>query len=466
MRLTLLLIILLMWPLMAFSQTSDTIYLNGFRERCNIASADYYRVSVKLTDNYYSITDRTIKGDKVVMIGYQNKHLSTDPMHYVGQFTYYDSRGKKVSEGRYINGTMEGTWILYEPSGTILTRVNMVNGEMNGAAEIFDFGNGKIIAEGRFYIGNKAGEWKYYEPYTGAIWGIEKYDSYGWEGDKTIYDTKSGKIELTCHYSLGRPNGTMKVYYKGSDRIRYTMEYNKGILEGKYYHLDSSTQLYTERGEYLNNIRVGTWRKYYTDTLKVMSVANYLFGDLDSDLIFFDTTGRIKEITKYKFGKKEGNSKIYYPGTSQIWINANYSRDSLEGQLNVLYQDGKLKRSEVYKAGKMISGKCYEINGKEIPCMPLQTLPQFSGDITGYFSDSLLYPTYARVKKIQGKVVVRFLVDDKGKVREPEIIQSLNIDCDNEAMRLISEMPVWKPGQLDGVPYPMYQTIPVEFKLQ
>ena len=448
-----------------WAQTTDTIYLDGRGERCNVASADYYRVILKFSDNYYSITDYTLKGDKLRMTGSQNKYLSTDPANNIGKFVYYDSNGRKEREGHFINGWMEGTWIFYSGDGSVMTRVNLVKGDKNGEAEMFDFGNGKTIAKGRFYLNNKVGEWLYYDNYTGALRRLEKYDSYGFRCDGTDYDDDSGKVVATYHLKYGLPDSTYMQYYPGTTKLEYKMEYRKGYLEGNYYHFDSATQLIKEQGTFKHNNRIGIWKKFYTDTSKVMAIENYAFGDLDGDMSTYDEFGRLTEMTKYKFGKKEGNSKIYHPTLKQVWIDCNYKNDSLHGNLTAYYEDGKVKRAEVYNMGKLLKGTCYAHSSAQVPCKPLFTEPRFARDVAAYVSDSLVYPLNAKINKTEGKVIVRFVVSEYGKVIDAEVMQGLDKDCNEEAIRLVSLMPAWVPGQLDGKPHKMYQTIAVVFKI-
>ncbi|MGL5547634.1 MAG: energy transducer TonB, partial [Tannerellaceae bacterium] len=52
------------------------------------------------------------------------------------------------------------------------------------------------------------------------------------------------------------------------------------------------------------------------------------------------------------------------------------------------------------------------------------------------------------------------------KVVKPEVVKGVDPSLDNEAIRVVSSMPKWKPGSQRGVPVNVKYTVPVQFKLQ
>jgi protein TonB len=66
---------------------------------------------------------------------------------------------------------------------------------------------------------------------------------------------------------------------------------------------------------------------------------------------------------------------------------------------------------------------------------------------------------------VEGRVVVEFFVDENGKICDPTIKESLHRLCDNEAMRLVSSMPDWIPGEKNGIKNRQKYTLPVPFVL-
>ncbi len=105
---------------------------------------------------------------------------------------------------------------------------------------------------------------------------------------------------------------------------------------------------------------------------------------------------------------------------------------------------------------------------KPVPIKALDSQPEFPGGITNlvkYLQNNLRYPASALKSKTEGKVVVRFIVDTNGKMSESEIIRSVSPELDAEALRVLSEMPDWTPGMLDGKPVECHYVLPVTFKI-
>lgn len=95
-------------------------------------------------------------------------------------------------------------------------------------------------------------------------------------------------------------------------------------------------------------------------------------------------------------------------------------------------------------------------------------MPEFPGGKKGlskYLDHNLKYPAEARNEHVQGTVYVGFVVLPDGSVSKPEIVQGIRRDCDEEALRVVRNMPAWKPGRENGETVSVYMTIPVTFHL-
>ena len=76
-----------------------------------------------------------------------------------------------------------------------------------------------------------------------------------------------------------------------------------------------------------------------------------------------------------------------------------------------------------------------------------EVMPTFKGNLNKWLSENLRYPKDAVSRKEQGRVMVRFIVTDKGEVIQPEIVRSVSPSLDKEALRVVSKMPAWNPGR-------------------
>ena len=96
----------------------------------------------------------------------------------------------------------------------------------------------------------------------------------------------------------------------------------------------------------------------------------------------------------------------------------------------------------------------------------VEDMPQFTdGNIFDYLAQHVRYPEEAEKNGIGGMVYVQFVIDTTGKVVEPKVIKSVSPELDTEALRVVSEMPAWKPGMQRGKPVQVSFTLPVIFKL-
>lgn len=96
----------------------------------------------------------------------------------------------------------------------------------------------------------------------------------------------------------------------------------------------------------------------------------------------------------------------------------------------------------------------------------IDQMPQFAGDMEAYMGKHLDYPEVARNNNIEGKVVVSFVIDEEGAVSSVAVVRGIGGGCDEAAMRMISGMPKWKPGKMNGKPARVLFRLPIKFTLQ
>ena len=75
------------------------------------------------------------------------------------------------------------------------------------------------------------------------------------------------------------------------------------------------------------------------------------------------------------------------------------------------------------------------------------------------------YPVLARQRKIQGKVVVEFLVQTDGRLTDARVVRKMGSGLDEEALRLIRTAPKWEPATCQGKPIKQKMVLPVLFQL-
>lgn len=98
----------------------------------------------------------------------------------------------------------------------------------------------------------------------------------------------------------------------------------------------------------------------------------------------------------------------------------------------------------------------------------VQQMPEYPGGIVEFMKwlqRTLRYPPTAQQQGIQGSVMVSFIVNVDGTITEQKVVRGVNEELDAEALRVISNMPKWKPGLDKGKPCRTLFAIPIVFKL-
>lgn len=98
----------------------------------------------------------------------------------------------------------------------------------------------------------------------------------------------------------------------------------------------------------------------------------------------------------------------------------------------------------------------------------VEELPEFPGGMAAFMkwlTKNLKYPASARSRKIQGKVVVQFVINKDGTICDAKVLQALDPALDREALRVVGMMPEWKPGRQQGKICRTLFVIPIIFKI-
>jgi len=90
--------------------------------------------------------------------------------------------------------------------------------------------------------------------------------------------------------------------------------------------------------------------------------------------------------------------------------------------------------------------------------------PQFA-DWEVYLKDKIVYPQLAREYAIEGTVKIMVYVSEKGEVSKARILKGLGFGCDEAALKLVYEMPLWTPASNYGIPVKGKKILDITFKL-
>lgn len=96
------------------------------------------------------------------------------------------------------------------------------------------------------------------------------------------------------------------------------------------------------------------------------------------------------------------------------------------------------------------------------------SFPGGTAEMMKYLSKNIKYPEIAIQANIQGRVTLRFVVGKDGSIENVTVVKGVPgcPECDKEAVRVVRNMPKWKPAKNDGKVVKSYFNLPVTFKLQ
>lgn len=97
-----------------------------------------------------------------------------------------------------------------------------------------------------------------------------------------------------------------------------------------------------------------------------------------------------------------------------------------------------------------------------------EQMPEYPGGFQALATElgaSIEYPNTAKQDSIEGTVFVQFIVSENGKVSDVEVLKSVHSDLDAEALRVVSNLKDWTPGQNGGKPVRVQMVLPIKFVL-
>jgi len=109
-----------------------------------------------------------------------------------------------------------------------------------------------------------------------------------------------------------------------------------------------------------------------------------------------------------------------------------------------------------------------ENDEEDVVFMVVEKMPQYPGgdeELFKYLATNIKYPSDAKEQNIEGRVICQFVINRDGSVSDVVVVRSIAPSLDAEAVRVISAMPNWTPGEQRGQTVRVKYTLPINFKL-
>lgn len=177
---------------------------------------------------------------------------------------------------------------------------------------------------------------------------------------------------------------------------------------------------------------------------------------------------------------------VYYHPSHKIKMTGSYSDEELEkeeGLFTYYYRNGQVESKGMCSSGvkfgvwerflwdgtarpeKFYSGATVdELLNTKYRSQNAQ-FPGGEAELFSYIESNIQYPDQALEQKIEGEVIVSFVINEEGEVQNPSITKSAHYYLDKEAERLVANMPLWEPAVKGGYTLQSNFVLPITFVL-
>lgn len=363
--------------------------------------------------------------------------------------------GRLSEEWNYKNGQLDGSVKTWDANGSLSILENYENGKREGLCRYFNFG--KCIREATYHLGKINGEEK-------------EYDS-------------QERLFRQTWYKSGRPDSAFTFHKNGKMATSRIYKYIVGFV---------STEEFSEYKEWDEN---GI----------LLLHGSYHFEQKDHDWTTYYPDGKVKSVTPYSNGAMSGLYKKWYSNGKQM-IEMNVEGHYANGMPKVWTESGKpvkpgtkyydeivdsSKPGEIYNDPKQVRHDRINFTPPEINDMDeagpdiitptvdaeqeqvfsfAEKMPEFPGGPGAqqeFVSKNIKYPEIEKEAGKQGTVYLTFIVEKDGSISNIKEAKGIAgaPGLTKEAIRVVSQMPKWTPGTMNGRAVRVSMTIPVRFVL-
>ena len=99
----------------------------------------------------------------------------------------------------------------------------------------------------------------------------------------------------------------------------------------------------------------------------------------------------------------------------------------------------------------------------------VEQMPEYPGGMMAmmeFLQDNMKYPADAEKQKVQGKVMVSFIVETDGSISDVKVMKNVFPSLDAEAIRVVKAMPRWTPGKQKGKVVRVHFSLPITYRLK
>lgn len=213
--------------------------------------------------------------------------------------------------------------------------------------------------------------------------------------------------------------------------------------QGHFVYFFENGQKKSE-GDYNNDHNIGSWTAWHE-------------------------TGELHLEAQYdNKGYRTGYWKCWY-SSGVLDYEGEYINDEKEKGWLWYFENGQMSSKEIYSKGELGEFEYWDENGNRVDeAEYVNALPEFVGGLNAlmkYLVNNIKYPKEAKQSNISGRVFLKFTVEEDGTISDVIITKSVHPLLDEEAKRVVENMPDWIPGRQHNRPVEACYNLPVKFTL-
>ena len=146
--------------------------------------------------------------------------------------------------------------------------------------------------------------------------------------------------------------------------------------------------------------------------------------------------------------------------------------EAIDAEEEINYREAveKLSAAEAYGEVESLAETLEKNPDYAVPFASVEEKPGFNDGDANEFSKwvatQIVYPEDAVADKVEGRVILEFVVNKDGDVKDVTVLRGVNPSLDAEAVRVVSASPKWSVGSQNGIPVNVKYVFPVVFKIQ
>ncbi len=172
--------------------------------------------------------------------------------------------------------------------------------------------------------------------------------------------TEDGVLIDNANFKDGERDGVTEQFYNDTGKLRVSVNYKNGVLEGEFkaYYPNGNLQ-----GEvnYVNGEMNGDFKEYH-ENKKIRLSGSYKNSLQEGEWKSYLEDGTLESIINYKDGELHGIKEDYYKN-GNVWTRQEFKNNDLDGVYEVYYENGNLQLKAKIKNGQTIEEQRFNHDG-------------------------------------------------------------------------------------------------------